>query len=182
MIRNYKFYYNAGRFNKTLLESVTEFDNNDVEFYKHKFEYYDDLKPAERKSEAIFAKALDTLPVRVITDNELGALRAESKDTRGVVVTTRSVLWDTREAVRAKAAYKPPNKINPRTATIEIVRRGFADWRERAPKLLFTRDTCVNRISIEMSKCYRSAITTGVTHPASFANSSNTRVVWVCNC
>lgn len=54
LIRNYKFYYNAGRFNKTLLESVAEFDNNDVEFYKHKFEYYDDLKPAERKSEAIF--------------------------------------------------------------------------------------------------------------------------------
>jgi hypothetical protein len=81
----------------------------------------------EGKSEAMFAKALETLPVRVITDNELGALRAESKDTRGTVVTTRSDFWVTREAVRAKAAYKPPNKNNPRTATIEIVRRGFAD-------------------------------------------------------
>ena len=81
----------------------------------------------EGKSEAMFAKALETLPVRVITDNELGALRADNKDTRGVVVITRSVLWVTRDAVRAKAMYRPPNKSIPITATIEIVRRGFAD-------------------------------------------------------
>jgi len=54
LIRNYKFNYSTGRFNKTLLESVAEFDKNGNEFYKHKFEYHDDLKPGVRKSEAIF--------------------------------------------------------------------------------------------------------------------------------
>ena len=43
LIRNYKFYYSNGRFNKTLLESVAEFDKSDIEFYRHKFNYYDDV-------------------------------------------------------------------------------------------------------------------------------------------
>ncbi|MES2862780.1 MAG: SpvB/TcaC N-terminal domain-containing protein [Bacteroidota bacterium] len=43
LIRNYKFNYITGKFNKTLLESVAEFDKNDIEFYKHKFNYYDDV-------------------------------------------------------------------------------------------------------------------------------------------
>ena len=136
----------------------------------------------EGKSDAIFAKARDTLPVRVITDRELGALRADNNDTRGVVVITRSVLCVTRDAVRAKATYKPPSNINPIIATIEIVRRGFADWRDRAPKLLFARDTCVYRISIEMSESYCSSVAAGVTEPAGFAHSSNARIVRVGNC
>ena len=40
----------------------------------------------------MFAKALDTLPVRVVTDKVLGALRADNNETRGVVDTTRSIL------------------------------------------------------------------------------------------
>ena len=42
------------------------------------------------KSETILAKARDSLPVRVMTDSVFGALRAESRDTRGAVDTMRS--------------------------------------------------------------------------------------------
>lgn len=54
LIRSYKFLFAQGRFNKSLLEYIVENDKNEVEFYRHKFEYYDDLKPDERKSDAIF--------------------------------------------------------------------------------------------------------------------------------
>lgn len=114
----------------------------------------------------MFANALDTFPVRVITDKVLGALRADNTDTRGVTETTRSVLCVTRDAVRAKATYRPPNNVSPNNATIEIVRSGFADCRERAPKLLLTRDTCVHRVSIEMSESYCSTVAAGIAEPA----------------
>lgn len=58
LIRNYKFNYSTGRFNKTVLESVAEFDKNGNEFYKHKFEYHDDLTPDARKSDAIFEEPI----------------------------------------------------------------------------------------------------------------------------
>ena len=103
------------------------------------------------KSAATFAKARDTLPVRVMTDKVFGALRAESTDTRGTVVTMRSFRWVTRDAVRESATYSPPKNNKPTKAMMLIVRRGFADWRDRAPKPLSARDTCVNRISIEVS-------------------------------
>lgn len=48
LIRKYKFFYNIGQFDKTLLESVAEFDSNDTEFYRHKFEYYNDLEDKKR--------------------------------------------------------------------------------------------------------------------------------------
>ena len=99
----------------------------------------------------MFAKARDTFPVRVITDNVFGALRADSTDTRGDVATMRSVREDTREAVRDNATYRPPKSNTPTSESMLIVRRGFADWRDRAPKPLLARDTCVNRISIEVS-------------------------------
>lgn len=102
-------------------------------------------------SETMFAKARDTFPVRVITDNVFGALRADSTDTRGDVATMRSVREDTREAVRDNATYRPPKSNTPTSENMLIVRRGFADWRDRAPKPLLARDTCVNRISIEVS-------------------------------
>lgn len=54
LIRNYKFNYSTGRFEKTLLESIAEYDKNNIEFYKHKFEYHDDLALDNRKIEAIF--------------------------------------------------------------------------------------------------------------------------------
>jgi hypothetical protein len=114
-----------------------------------------------------------------MTDKVFGALRAESTDTRGVVVMTRSFRGDTRDAVRDSATYRPPNITKPMNAMMLIVRRGFADWRERAPKPLFARDTCVNRISIEMSKRYSSAIAAGITEPACFAHCPYARVIWI---
>ena len=51
----------------------------------------------------MFEKARDIFPVRVISDNVFGARRADSTDTRGAVVTTRSVRADTRDAVRDNA-------------------------------------------------------------------------------
>jgi hypothetical protein len=99
----------------------------------------------------MFEKARDTFPVRVISDNVFGARRADSTDTRGAVVTTRSVRADTRDAVRDNATYTPAKSNTPTIERMLIVRRGFADWRDRAPKPLLTRDTCVNRISIEVS-------------------------------
>jgi RHS repeat-associated protein len=63
LIRNYKFNYSTGRFNKTLLESVAEFDKNGNEFYKHKFEYYDDLIQQSEQDITLFEKSKSiTLP------------------------------------------------------------------------------------------------------------------------
>lgn len=42
-IRKYNFKYSYGKFHKGRLEAVIELDKNDNEFYKHTFEYYDDL-------------------------------------------------------------------------------------------------------------------------------------------
>lgn len=55
LIRSYKLNYTIGQFNKTLLLSLTEKDNNGVEFYKHNFEYYDDV--AENNN-ALFGEAV----------------------------------------------------------------------------------------------------------------------------
>ena len=44
----------------------------------------------EGKSETIFVNARDILPVRVMTDSVVGALRAESSATRGTVPMARS--------------------------------------------------------------------------------------------
>lgn len=43
-IRSYTLQYTEGRFSKTLLESITEYDATGVEFYTHRFVYYDDVQ------------------------------------------------------------------------------------------------------------------------------------------
>lgn len=43
-IRQYKLNFGYGKFKKGQLLSVSELDKNSKEFYKHTFEYYDDLK------------------------------------------------------------------------------------------------------------------------------------------
>ncbi|NOQ25414.1 MAG: hypothetical protein GQ564_08625, partial [Bacteroidales bacterium] len=43
-IRSYKLEYKDGAFYKTLLESITEYDSKRVEFSKHEFDYFDDVK------------------------------------------------------------------------------------------------------------------------------------------
>lgn len=43
VIRKYGFTYVTGKFEKTLLDKATEFDSNNIEFYSHKFKYYDDV-------------------------------------------------------------------------------------------------------------------------------------------
>lgn len=42
-IRSYKLEYIEGQFKKSLLNKVIENDNNDVKFYEHKFEYYQNI-------------------------------------------------------------------------------------------------------------------------------------------
>jgi hypothetical protein len=43
LIRSYKLGYTQGRFEKTLLQWVSENDDEDKEFYRHVFDYYDDV-------------------------------------------------------------------------------------------------------------------------------------------
>lgn len=42
-VRKFKFDIGYGRFGKGQLRAITEFDANNSEFYKHEFEYYDDV-------------------------------------------------------------------------------------------------------------------------------------------
>jgi RHS repeat-associated protein len=44
VLRSYKLNYITGRFSKTLLNSVAELDGKGNEFYRHNFDYYDDIK------------------------------------------------------------------------------------------------------------------------------------------
>ena len=44
LIRSYELGYDTGRFDKSLLAYVAEKDQNDTEFYRHEFEYYDDVQ------------------------------------------------------------------------------------------------------------------------------------------
>lgn len=44
-IRSYQFNYKDGEFQKTLLENVKELDSNGKEFYKHTFDYYNEVRP-----------------------------------------------------------------------------------------------------------------------------------------
>jgi RHS repeat-associated protein len=46
-VRSYFLNYTTGRFNKSLLQSVAERDAAGVEFYKHTFDYYDDIKKSD---------------------------------------------------------------------------------------------------------------------------------------
>jgi RHS repeat-associated protein len=43
LIRRYEFNFMQGRFFKTLLKSISEYDSGDILFYDHKLEYHDDL-------------------------------------------------------------------------------------------------------------------------------------------
>jgi hypothetical protein len=43
LIRRYNLGYRIGKFEKTLLDSISENDGKDSLFYTHKFEYYDDI-------------------------------------------------------------------------------------------------------------------------------------------
>ncbi|MFK8056171.1 MAG: SpvB/TcaC N-terminal domain-containing protein [Saprospiraceae bacterium] len=43
LIRHYELDYTSGAFAKTLLTSIAEFDSEGEEFYRHEFDYFDDL-------------------------------------------------------------------------------------------------------------------------------------------
>lgn len=44
LVRSYELTYTQGAFFKTLLDTIIERDKNGVEFYRHRFEYYDDVR------------------------------------------------------------------------------------------------------------------------------------------
>lgn len=44
-VRSYRLSYSEGAFKKTRLDSIVEYDADDVRFYGHGFEYYDDVRP-----------------------------------------------------------------------------------------------------------------------------------------
>ncbi|MDD3665182.1 MAG: DNRLRE domain-containing protein, partial [Bacteroidales bacterium] len=48
LVRYYELEYTTGRFNKTLLQKIAEFDKDGNLFYDHTFEYYDDLMQDEQ--------------------------------------------------------------------------------------------------------------------------------------
>ncbi|PZR20391.1 MAG: hypothetical protein DI539_10955 [Flavobacterium psychrophilum] len=57
-VRSYFLSYTTGRFNKTLLHSVAERDWEGVEFYRHTFDYYDDIKKSDG-TDAYFSAEID---------------------------------------------------------------------------------------------------------------------------
>lgn len=48
IIRTYNLNYEEGPFSKSLLKEVEELDNSGISFYKHTFEYYDDINSREK--------------------------------------------------------------------------------------------------------------------------------------
>jgi hypothetical protein len=65
VVRSYGFTYITGKFEKTLLDKVTEFDTNNTEFYSHKFDYYDDVSLQDIKKTIVLFEE----PVRIILPN-----------------------------------------------------------------------------------------------------------------
>jgi len=87
MIRSYELGYTNGRFNKTLLSTISEKDKNDNVFYSHEFEYYDDIvnnalyKPVEvidlpnigaNFAIGAFANPIDKSPISTTENIESG--------------------------------------------------------------------------------------------------------------
>ncbi len=57
-VRSYEFEYTEGAFYKTLLESVAEIDKEGEEFYRHTFEYFDEVRIGDQEYEP-FPENLD---------------------------------------------------------------------------------------------------------------------------
>ena len=73
-IRSYKLTYKTGRFNKSLLDWVAEYNASDIEFYRHTFDYYDDIIQADG-SESYYSNGVEyticnEAPVIPDTDND----------------------------------------------------------------------------------------------------------------
>lgn len=52
LIRRYELSYQAGAFDKTLLKSVSQFDENGQLFNTHQFEYFDDIRDSDGRYQA----------------------------------------------------------------------------------------------------------------------------------
>lgn len=57
MIRKYTFSLKQGEFQKTLLDNVAEFTSNDTEFYRHTFDYYNDVRKSAGDDLVLFDRA-----------------------------------------------------------------------------------------------------------------------------
>lgn len=83
LIRSYKLNYGTGKFNKSLLTSVAENDKNGTEFYRHAFEYYDDVKQADGSDSYFSAEVEETLcieyPEETIDTDGDGIMDSEDK-------------------------------------------------------------------------------------------------------
>lgn len=58
LIRKYNLLYETGKFGKSRLEAVAEANGNNDEFYRHNFEYYDDLKD-QQGNDIYFSSGVD---------------------------------------------------------------------------------------------------------------------------
>jgi RHS repeat-associated protein len=52
LVRRYEFDYTTGAFFKTLLRSVTQFDDQGAFFHRHDFDYYDDIRDGQGQYQA----------------------------------------------------------------------------------------------------------------------------------
>jgi RHS repeat-associated protein len=82
LIRAYELNYRTGAFAKTLLDSVSQFDEHNQQFNKHTFEYFDDIRDAAGGYDAFggangWSVPDDGLGVNV-RDGEAGAVNASS--------------------------------------------------------------------------------------------------------
>jgi RHS repeat-associated protein len=87
LVRRYEFKYTTGAFFKTLLKSVSQFDEHGVLFNSHRFDYYDDIRDSGGNYHA-FAPANWTSPgdglsegVLNLTPNQAGNASAVNANT-----------------------------------------------------------------------------------------------------
>ncbi|HEX6686418.1 MAG TPA: SpvB/TcaC N-terminal domain-containing protein [Candidatus Limnocylindrales bacterium] len=70
LIRRYEFAYTTGAFSKTLLKSVSQFDDRGAFFNKHEFDYFDDIRDGQGQYQA-FDPAQWTVPGDSLTKSVL---------------------------------------------------------------------------------------------------------------
>jgi RHS repeat-associated protein len=125
LIRSYEYKYREGAFYKTLLDSISELDDAGVVFYKHGFDYYDDVN-----KQGAFRPGTDAVPWQVGNDNiegtldnpavdfsgEASVLSTAQADSRGMglAVTIGTIFggtWSKKSSVGGSFGYEEDNEL-----------------------------------------------------------------------
>ena len=114
IIRSYKVGFKTGLFNKTLLDFISENDKDDEEFYRHTFNYYNDL--THGKDEVLFDAPVDInlpslsspVPNFSLGLGLLGASRINANQ-------TIEAGWEIRPAIGIEIRWKKPSQSPAKT-------------------------------------------------------------------